>query len=193
MNLLEGITRFPTRQIPIINPPGDGKKHSPISIQNRVRAQIVGPDPDGNIVTKAETPWVDNILTTVGLASMASMIGSSAAVTASNWIQAIYVGTSATAPTSSDTTLGASTASITMGNASFTKTNTGAMTIEYRATFASNNPAGSYTLNEVGVYCNSTGTELQNSLAAHATLATNVSKGASDVVQLSYQVVFTTA
>ncbi len=67
------------------------------------------------------------------------------------------------------------------------------MTVEYQATFASSNTSGSYTINEVGIYCNSTGNETQNHLAAHATLATNVVKGASDVIQLSYDIIFTTA
>jgi hypothetical protein len=124
---------------------------------------------------------------------MASAVGSSAAVTASFWVQAIYIGTSATAPTSSDSSLGASTASLTIGNASFTKTNTGAMTVEYQATFASSNTTGAYTINEVGLYCNSTGNQTQNNMAAHATLATNVVKGASDVVQVSYQIIWVTA
>lgn len=198
---LEGLTRLPTRQIPITNPNfevtastiSEGNKHSPITIQNRVRARIVGPDEFGNIVTKVETPWADNILTTYGLASMASAVGSSAAVTASFWVQAIYIGTSATGPTSTDTSLGASTASLTMGNASFTKTNTGNMTVEYQATFASSNTAGAYTINEVGLYCNSTGNETQNHLAAHATLATAIIKGLSDVAQFSYQIIWTTA
>ncbi len=194
--LLGGLTRLPREQVPIRNP-GDrsnpDKVHACIHIQNRVRLRVVGPDESGNIITKQETPWYDNILTTYGLASMASAVGSSAAVTASAWIQAIYIGTSATGPTSSDSSLGASTASITMGNASFTKTNTGNMTVEYQATFASSNTAGAYTINEVGLYCNSTGNETQNHLAAHATLATNVVKGASDVVQISYQIIWTTA
>lgn len=194
---LEGLTRAPKRDIPVVNPgslyePGK-EKHSCLRVQNRVRMRVVGPDERGEIVTKQETPWYDNVLTTYGLASLASAVGSSAAVTASAWIQAIYIGTSATAPASTDTSLGASTASLTIGNASFTKTNTGAQTVEYQATYASSNTSGAYTINEVGLYCNSTGNETQNHLAAHATLATNVVKGASDVLNLSYQVILTTA
>ncbi len=80
-----------------------------------------------------------------------------------------------------------------MGNASFARSALGAQTVEYQATFASTNTTGSYTIGEVGIYCNSTGNETQNHIAAHATLATIVVKGASDVVQLSYDIVFTTA
>lgn len=188
---LEGITRPLRSPVPITNPKSDPR--TPLYIKGRVRARVVGPDENGNLVTKQETPWFSNVLTTYGLASMASAVGSSAAVTASNWIQAFYIGTSSTAPTSSDTSLGASTASLTIGNASFTKTNTGNMTVEYQATFASSNTSGAYTISEFGLYCNSTGNETQNHLAAHATLATNVVKGASDVLQASYQIIWTTA
>lgn len=146
---LEGLTRPPRRQIPIHNPPGRDRPGSGFKVKGRVRFNVVGPDEKGEIVTKAHVPWQDNILTTYGLASLASAVGSAAAVTASNWVQAVYIGTSATAPTSTDSSLGASTASITMGNASFTKTNTGAQTVEFQATFASSNTSGSYTINEV--------------------------------------------
>lgn len=201
MDFLNGITRAPKGLIPVTNPRkwdnadkiASETPELRLRVRGRARFTVIGPDERGDLVTKQETPWMDNILTTYGLASLASAIGSSAAVTASNWIQAIYIGTSATAPTSTDTSLGASTASLTIGNASFTKTNTGAMTVEYQATFASSNTSGSYTINEIGLYANSTGTELQNHICAHATLATNVVKGASDVVQCSYDIIFTTS
>lgn len=153
-SLLNGLTRMPKAPTAVVNPKIDepGQK---FKIRGRVRFNVY--DPDGNL--KQELPWQDNILTTYGLASMASAVGSSAAVTASAWIQAVYIGTSATAPTSTDTSLGASTASLTIGNASFTKTNTGAMTVEWQMTFASSNTSGSYTIAEIGLYCNSTGNE----------------------------------
>jgi len=50
----------------------------------------------------------------------------------------------------------ASTGSVTIGNASFTKSNLGARTVEYQATFGSGNPAGTAVINEVGIYLNST-------------------------------------
>jgi hypothetical protein len=197
MSYLEGLTRVPTRQIPLTNPRGRANPDKPpeaaVTIKGRARFEVVGPDDNGEIVTKQSTPWYDNILTTYGLASIASAVGSSAAVTASNWIEAIYIGTSTTAAASTDSSLGASTASLTIGNASFTKTNTGAMTVEYQATFASNNTTGSYTIGEIGLYCNSTGNETQNHMAAHAILSTIVVKGASDVVNVSYDIIFTTS
>ena len=204
MSFLDGLTRMPRREVAVTNPVAravekwvdqvrESNPEAILKVKGRARFKVVGPDEAGVLVTKQETPWFDNILTTYGLASMASAIGSSAAVTASNWIQAIYIGTSTTAPTSTDTILGASTASLTIGNASFTKTNLGNMTVEYQASWASNNPAGSCIIGEIGIYCNSTGTEVQNKLAAHATLATQVSKGASDSTYSSYDVVWTTS
>lgn len=186
--LLDGLTR-PCQPMPVKNP----GRYQPGTVQNRVRLRVVGPNERGEIVTKETTPWYANILTTYGLASMASAIGSSAAVTASAWVQAIYCGTSATAPASTDSSLGGSTASITIGNNSFTKTNAGNMTVEYQCTFASSNTSGAYTIRELGLYCNSTGNQTQNNMAAHCTLGTTVAKGASDVIQCSFQVIFTTA
>ncbi len=191
---LEGLTRFSRGPLPPISNPPHETPGQKFKVRGRVRFDVVGPDEEtGKQVTKQSAPWVDNILTTYGLASMASAVGSSAAVTASFWIQAVYIGTSATAPTSTDTSLGASTASLTIGNASFVKTNTGAQTVEYQCTFASSNTSGAYTINEIGLYCNSTGNETQNHIAAHATLATAAIKGASDVLQASYQIIWTTA
>ncbi len=184
MSVLDGLTR-PARFGAVKNPP----PHSPVRIQNRIRLRVLGPD--GKV--KHETPWRDNILTTFGLASLASAVGSSAAVTASSWIQAIAIGTGVTAAASTDVSLANSTASITIGNASFTKTNTGNRTVEYQATFASNNPAGAAVINEVALFCQSTAA-LSTHAAARSVLGTaSVNKLASDVIQLSYQVVWTTA
>ncbi len=197
MSFLEGLTHAPRSHSDSVNPTARAAKADSsgggFKVKGRTRFRVIGPDDDGNLVTRSQTPWIDNILTTYGLASLASAVGSSIAVTASNWIQAIYIGTSTTAAVSTDSKLGASTASLTMGNASFTRSALGAMTVEYQATFASSNTAGSYTIGEVGLYCNSTGNETQNNLAAHAILGTIVAKGASDVVQASYDIVFTTA
>lgn len=189
---LAGITRRMNEPYESANPP-QTLPNSGLRVKGRIRVEIVGQNERGEQVTKDRSPWCDNILTTYGLASLASAVGSSAAVTASAWIQAIYIGTGTTAPTSSDTSLAGSTASITIGNASFTKTNTGNMTVEYNATFASSNTSGAWQVKELGLYCNSTGNETQNHLACRATLSTTMTKAASDVVQCSYQVVFTTA
>lgn len=194
MNVLDGLTRISHKNTPIINPVLPDAPCSGLKIKGKAKFQVVGPDElTGEIVTKQETPWMDNILTSFGLASLASAVGSSAAVTASNWVLAMAIGTSATAPTSSDTALNASTASValTLGAGTGTHTNLAAQTVEYQATFASTNTSGSYTINEVGLFCQSSSITTQ--MAAHATLATAVIKGASDVVNVSYDIIFTTS
>lgn len=161
--------------------------HSPINVGNRVRLRVVGPD--GQI--KAETPWVSNILTTFGLASLASMVGSSAGVNASTLVSAMRIGTGTTAAASTDTSLVASTGAVYITDASLTKTNLAARTVEYQATFASNNPAGAAQINEVALYANSTG---DTQVVARTVLGTaSVNKGASDTMNASYQLRFTTA
>ena len=183
-NFLDGITR-PGHK-PLANPTA----HSPFRIQNRIKVAVVGPDG----VTKKETPWLSNIMTTFGLASLASRIGTSSGAnvnTTTEFVSAMKIGTGTQAATSSDTSLVASTGSVTIGNASFTKTNAGNRTVSYRATFASDNPAGAAQINEVGLYLNSTA---ESQCAARSVLGTaSVNKGASDTIQVSYDTVYTTA
>lgn len=190
-NVLLGITR-PHRGVArseTSNPSKLGDNHSPGRMFNRVRMEVVGPD--GN--TKHQTPWVYNIMNTYGLDSLAQLIGSGAAKTASSWISAARIGTGVTAATSTDTSLVASTASVVITAASMTNTYAGARTLEYRMTFASNNPAGAASIQEIALYCDSTATA--NNLAARSVLtgASSVNKGASDVINVSYDIVFTTA
>jgi hypothetical protein len=188
--ILGGITR-PWRGIapPVHNP----LPHSGFEMRNRVRMQVVGPNADGKITTKQTTPWCYNIMNTFGLDSLAAMIGSGAVRTASSWISACRIGTGTTAATSTDAALVNSTASVVITAASMTNTYLTARTLEYRATFASNNPAGAASIQEVALYCDSTATT--GNLAARSVLtgASSVNKGASDVINLSYDIIFTTA
>ncbi len=183
--ILDGITR-PYALDPPVNP----GEHSPVCITSRARI-AVGPEGGPPRVT---TPWVENILTTFGLASLASRVGTVSGAnvnTSTELVSAIKIGTSTTAATSSDTALNASTASITIGNASFTKSNLAARTVEYQATFASNNPAGTAVINEIGLYLNSTA---DSQLFNHIVLGTaSVNKLASDTISASVDIVFTTA
>ncbi len=179
--LLGGITR-PGRH-DFTNP----APHATPGFVNRVRLAVQGPD--GAI--KEQTPWIENIRCTFGLASLASMVGSGAGVNASTLISTMKIGTGTTAATSTDSALANSTASVHITAASLTKTNLGNRTVEYQATFISSNPAGAAVINEVGMYCNSTA---DSQIAARTVLGTNsVSKGASDQILISYDVVFTTA
>jgi len=185
-SILDGLTR-PARDYA---PPANPAPHSPVSIQNQIRLRVVGPD--GKV--KQETPWLSNILTTFGLASLASRVGTVSganANTTTEFVSAMKIGTGTTAATSNDTSLVASTGSVTMGNASLTKSNLANRSVEYQATFASDNPAGAAQMNEVGIYLNSTA---ESQIAARTVLGTaSVNKLASDVIQASYRLSFTTA
>lgn len=182
--ILAGITR-PSRQLaPLSNP------HGAPGFMNRFRARVVGPDGE----VKKETDWIYNIMNTYGLASLASRVGTASGANSNSTelVSAMKIGTGTTAATSTDAALVASTASVTMGNASLTKTNLGNRTVEYQCTFASNNPAGAASITEVGLYCNSTA---DSQLFARAVLtgANSVNKGNSDTIQCSYDVILTTA
>ncbi len=188
-NILKGITR------PGCSPFSNPVPHAAPGFRNRARVQVVGPDEHGNMVTKHTGEWAENVMTTFGLASLASRVGTASGAgntTSTEFVSAIKIGTDTTAATSNDTKVGASTGSVTIGNASFTKTNIGNRTVEYQATFASNNPAGAATIAEIGIYLNSTA---DSQCAAHLILtgAQSVNKGASDVINCSYDVIFTTA
>lgn len=182
-SFLDGLTRNPGHGAPFANP----LPHSPLRAINRVKIAVRGPDGE----VKSETPWVENIMCTFGLASLASMVGSGGGVNASTLVSAMKIGTGTTAATSNDTSLVASTGSITITEANMTKTNTANRVVEYRATMASNNPAGAAVINEVGLFCNSTA---DSQCAARTVLGTaSVNKLASDTINISYQVSFTTA
>ncbi len=183
-DFLRGITR--PGDCPLENP----DQHSPVGTRSRARLAVVGPDG----AVKQMTPWVENVLTTFGLASLASRVGTTSganANTTTELVSAIKIGTSTTAATSTDTALNASTASITIGNASFTKSNLGNRTVEFQASFASSNPAGSCVINEIGLYLNSTA---DSQLFNHIVLGTaSVNKLSSDTINASVDIVFTTA
>jgi len=183
-NILDGITRIGRKRREPFNP----IKHSPMGMQSRVRMQVV--KPDGSV--RHDTGFmIANIANTFGLASLASMVGSGAGVNASTLVSAMKIGTGTTAETSTDAALVASTASVVIAQASLTKTNLGNRTVEWQATFASNAPAGSAVINEVGLYANSTA---DSQLVARKTLGTaSVNKLASDTINVSYDLVFTTA
>lgn len=182
---LAGITRPGRSDSPPSNP------HAGPGMSNRFRMRVVGP----NNEIKHETPWLYNIMNTFGLASVASRLGTNNFTTstiACEIVSAMKIGTGTTAATSTDASLVASTGSVTIGNASFTKTNLGNRTVEFQATFASNNPAGTAAITEVGMFCNSTA---DSQLFARAVLtgAQSVNKGASDTIQVSYDIIAITA
>jgi hypothetical protein len=185
-SILDGVTRPARGGVPFKNPVPHGTPGG----RNRVRVRTV--KPDGTV--RDDSGWIDNIMTTFGLASMASRIGTASGANnnSTEFVSAIKIGTGATAAASTDVSLVASTGSVTIGNASFTKTNLGNRTVEYRATFASDNPANNAVINEIGLYLNSTADN--TGCAARSVLgASSVNKLSSDVINCSYQWIWTTA
>ncbi len=187
-NILDGITSMGRNPAPFSNP----GQHSPVAMQNRVRIQVVGPDEEtGQIVTKHDK-WTEqgNIMATYGLSKLVSHLGAGT-VTTSDWIGAMRIGTDNTAATSNDTCLIASTASRDLTDAGDV-TEAGARTLRCVATFASSEPAGAAQIREIGIYVSSavtTGLVCRKELTG----ADSVNKGASDSINVSYDIVFTTA
>lgn len=165
-------------------------RHTPIGVYNRARLQLVGPDEHGNIVTKHTGDWAQNVMATYGLSKLVSYLGAGT-VTVSDWIGGIRIGTDNTAASSTDTCLIASTASLAV-TAAGDVTEAGARTLRVVATFASSQPAGAAQIREIGLYASSNVTTgLVNRI--DLTGAQSVNKGASDSVNVSIDIVFTTA
>lgn len=189
--ILSGITR-PRRpgirqSFDDINP----RKHSPLAIQNRVRMQVVGPDEHGNVVTKHDVvAELGNIMNTYGMSKLVSFLAGGA-MNCSDWIGGMRIGTDNTAAASNDSRLLASTGSIDLTDAADV-TEAGARTLRCVGTFASDNPAGAAQIREIGIYASS---NVTTGLVARKDLtgAESVNKGASDSINVSYDIVFTTA
>ena len=190
MNPLAGITRPHSRTTRIpsftdINP----RKHSPLAMQNRVRVQVVGPDEHGNQVTKQDYQGEGNIMATYGLSRLVALLAGGS-MDASSWIGGMRIGTDNTGASSNDSRLLASTGSIDLTDASDV-IEAGARTLRCVGTFASDNPAGAAQIREIGIYASSnvtTGIVARKDLTG----AESVNKGASDAINVSYDIVFTT-
>lgn len=187
---LRGITRPSRRQQVLSADDINPRQHSPLSLQNRVRLQVVGPDEFGNQITKQEVEAIGNIMCTYGLSRLASLLAGGA-FDCSSWLAGMRIGTDSTAATSNDSQLGASTGSIDLTDAADIA-EAGAMTLRCVGTFASNNPAGAATIKEIGLFASS---NVTTGLVARKDLtgAQSVNKGASDSINVSYDVIFTTA
>jgi hypothetical protein len=189
MSILDGITR-PGRGGPRgpddINP----RRHSPLGVQNRVRIQVVGPDEHGNTVTKQDVAAEGNVMATYGLSRLVALLAGGA-MDASSWVAGMRIGTDNTAATSNDSRLLASTGSVDLTDAADV-IEAGARTLRCVATFSSDNPAGAAQIREIGLYASSnvtTGIVARKDLTG----AESVNKGASDAINVSYDVIFTTA
>lgn len=185
MNKLSGITR-----------PDDGRrvcknpaKHAPIGYQNRIKMQVVGPDEHGNLITKEEKIVEGNIMATYGLSRLPALLAGGA-MDCSSWVAGMRIGTDNTAAVSTDNSLGASTGSVDLTDAADV-VEAGARTLRCVATFASDNPAGAAQIREIGLFASS---NVTTGLVARRDLtgAESVNKGASDSINVSYDIVFTT-
>lgn len=176
LTVLNGITR--AGGSPVTNP----GEHFPLRMRNRVILEKHSPD--GKVQRVVHE---DNIMCSYGLNWLCERAASGGE--ASSWVQAVAIGTDASAPVSTNTTLGASTAVKAVSAASANISDAGNRTFEAQATFDDANP---YTVKEVGLFGT---TDASGSMVAHSTLAATdqVIKGTGDTINVSHQIVFTTA
>jgi hypothetical protein len=175
--------------------------HSGLKLTNRIDLECWTPklDPHTNepiidpltgkpeMVLKQRIERVRNIANTYGLDQLAQLL-SSDTNGASKWCSAMAIGTSSTAPSSTDTALGASTQIIYLSQASMVASYPGALTYQLNGTFASN--GNSCTIAEVGLFGTNNAT---TRCLAHATLgASSINRGTADEIRISYQLLFNT-
>jgi hypothetical protein len=182
MNRLAGITRPSTRfgGTPFSNP----TPHAPVLMQNRVQAEVIGPDG----AVKHRIDHSGNIMATYGLNRLIEMLASDTNG-ASRWASAMAIGTSTTAAASTQDSLVASTQIIHLSQASMVASDGGARTLQYNGTFASNGNA--CQIHEVGLFATNNAT--QNMIARSVLGTDSINRGASDEIRISYQVIAGTA
>jgi hypothetical protein len=180
-SILAGITR-PSRAVAgLVNPP----PHSPLGLQNRIIAEVHGPEG-----LKQRVDHYGNIMVTYGLNRLIEMLASDSSG-ASRFVSAAGIGTGTTAVGYSDNALVGSTALVHMSEASMVASDAGARTLQYNMTFASNNPAGAAVINEIGLFATNAATA---AMVARSVLGTDsVNKGASDTIYVSYQIIAASA
>ena len=182
MSVLAGITRAGHT---LFSNPKRGAPHSPLRIQNKIHFDVVGPDADGNIVTKQSVRDVENIMLTYGLASAAKMLSTHTA-SGSTWAQTMAIGTSNTAAASTQAGLQASTQLC----GTFSRSEQGSMTARFLATFGSDGNASS--VQEIGIFASNVATA-SGICRSVLTGTQSVNRGSADIIQISYDVVFVTA
>lgn len=155
--------------------------HSPIRVQNRIHFDVVGPD--GSI--KQSVRNVNNIMVTYGLASVGKTLSTSTKA-GSSLAQTMAIGTDNTAANSTQSGLLASTQLC----GTFSRSDQGNMTGRYLATFGSDGNAAS--IREIGIFASNVGND---SMICRSVLTgtQSVNRGASDQINVSYDIVYTTA
>lgn len=187
-SFLDGITR--TRS-PKMDRPTNPNPHSGAGWKNRVTLEHWTPGKEGQAPQMAQRVVESNIMCTVGMDALVNLLSTSAlAFTATNgFVQAGAIGTGSSGPASTDTALANSTASVHVSAASMNISDKGARTLEYQMTF---DDALAYTVKEVGLFASN---GVTGSCVARSTLAATdqVIKGTADTINISHQIIFTTA
>jgi hypothetical protein len=182
---LAGITRPPKVRTEYRDPGSSPVPHSGHVVRNLIHLDVVGPDANGNIVTKQQVRDVNNIMATFGLVRSAKFL-STGTDSASLYASTMAIGTDSTAAASTHTGLIASTQLC----GTFSKSDVGNMTARYLATFASDGNSGS--IREVGIFATNNAT--QSMICRSALTGTqSVNRGASDQINVTYDIVHTTA
>lgn len=174
-SVLKGITQ--RGQSPLNNP----APHAPMRMQNRIHFDVVGPD--GKV--KHSVRNLENIMVTYGLAQAGKLLSTSTKA-GSSFAQTMAIGTDNTAAASTQSGLLASTQLC----GTFSRSDQGNMTARYLATFGSDGNAAS--IREIGIFASNVGND---SMVCRSVLTgtQSVNRGASDQINVSYDIVFTTA
>ena len=157
--------------------PGD---HSPLTMQNRVLIDVVGPD--GKV--KQHIDHENNLMVTYGLNRLVEMLASDSDG-ASDWVSAAAIGTDTTAVGYSDDALGNGTQIVHLSQASMVASDAGSQTLQYNMTFASDGNASA--IHEIGLFATNAHT---TRMVARSVLGTDsINRGANDEIRASYQVI----
>lgn len=174
-SILDGITR--SGHSGMTNP----APHSPMRIQNKIHFDVVGPD--GKI--KQSVRDVENIAVTYGMTQLGKLMATSTAA-GSSFAQTMAIGTGTTAAASTQSGLIASTQLC----GAFSRSDFGNMTARYLGTFSSDGNASS--IQEIGIFASNVG---NNSMICRSVLTgtQSVNRGSQDQINVSYDLVVTTA
>jgi len=157
------------------NPTG----HSPLAFQNRIIADVVGPD--GTV--KQHIDHRGNILCQLGINHAMEWLSTSTTA-GSAFAQTLAIGTHTAAENSTHTGLLASTQLC----GTFTRSDAGSYTARFNGTFASDGNASE--IHEVGLMYSNVGND---SLIARSMLGTDsINRGASDEIQVTYDLIGST-
>ena len=176
---LTGMTK--PGQAPALTNPGE---HSSLRFQNRVMADVVGPD--GQVRQRIDHHG--NILCTHGLNRLIEMLASDSGG-ASDIVSAAAIGTDTTAANSTNDALGNSTQIVHLSQASMVASDAGSLTLQYNMTFASDGNAAA--IHEIGIFCTNAATA---KAMARSVLGTDsINRGSADEIRATYQIIAGTA